>query len=49
MYRVEGKDDTLSEIFFADAFPGPPVVYLQQKAGQTSFRVEQLERRKPGS
>ena len=49
IYRVKGEEDTISEFFFADAFPGPPVVYLKQKAGQTILRVEQIERRRPES
>lgn len=44
LYVVQGEDGAVSEFFFADRFPGPPLVYSRSRAGELVFRVEQIEK-----
>lgn len=43
LYRVRGGEGT-TEFFFADDFPGPPVVYRRQGEGLDGFVAEQILR-----
>ena len=44
LYRVEGEGG-MTEFFFADDLPGPPVVYRRQGDGLDGFVAEQVSRR----
>lgn len=44
-YRVRGSEGAESVFFFADDFPGPPVLYWQTRAGERLFTAEQVARR----
>jgi len=43
LYTVNHEDGRVSEFFFADDFPGPPVWFSQTKDGETLFRAETIE------
>ena len=43
-YRVRGAAGAESVFFFADDFPGPPVLYWQMKDGKKLFTAEQIAR-----
>ncbi len=44
VYRVTGDNGVESEYFFADAWPGPPIVYSQSRDGKQAFLAEMIER-----
>lgn len=44
LYKVQGEEG-LTEFFFADNLPGPPVVYSREGHGLDGFVAEQIERR----
>lgn len=46
LYTVRGAEGAESNFFFADGFPGPPVLYWQTREGATLFTAEQIARRK---
>jgi hypothetical protein len=43
LYRVQGEDG-VTEFFFADDLPGPPVIYGRQGEGLDGFIAEQVKR-----
>ncbi|MEZ5330878.1 MAG: hypothetical protein R2991_02235 [Thermoanaerobaculia bacterium] len=49
LYRVEGGDGGVSEFFFADAYPGPPVVFGHTENGASTFEAVQTENVPPAS
>lgn len=48
LYRVRGADGAESVFFFADDFPGPPVLYWQENDGEKLFVAEQIDRKPVG-
>ena len=48
LYSVEGEEG-VTEFFFADGMPGPPVIYRQQREDAEGFVSEQLSRGVPGA
>ncbi len=47
LYRVEADGDSTTSMFFADLYPGPPVVFASRVAGELVFRAEQIRRLVP--
>ncbi len=47
LYVLTGKGGVTSEFFFADAWPGAPVVYSQIHDGEVRFKAEMIERSVP--
>ena len=43
LYRVQGEEG-ITELFFADDLPGPPVIYGRQGEGLDGFLAEQVKR-----
>ena len=43
LFTVKGEGSSVSEFFFADNFPGPPVFFSQTKDGSVVFRAETIE------
>lgn len=43
LYTVRGSDESVSEFFFADRYPGPPIVFHRTKDGDVLFRAETIE------
>lgn len=43
LYRVQG-DDGITELFFADGLPGPPVLFGRHGEGLDGFVAEQIKR-----
>ena len=44
LYTVRHGDDDHAEFFFADDYPGPPVVYLRRTDGEVVMRAEIVAR-----
>ena len=44
LYVVRRDDGTRTELFFADAHPGPPVLFSGHRDGTELFRAEVIER-----
>lgn len=44
LYTMKHDETNQSEFFFADAFPGPPVVFLRRSDGEVIMRAEMIER-----
>ena len=42
LYTVNHEDGRVSEFFFADDYPGPPVSFSQTKDGETLYRAETI-------
>lgn len=47
LYRAEAPDGSVSELFFADAYPGPPVEYLRTMDGEAILEARMTERVAP--
>jgi len=47
VYRAEAPDGSISEFFFADAYPGPPVEYTRSKDGEVMLEAKMTERVAP--
>ncbi|ANM31220.1 hypothetical protein ABI59_19040 [Acidobacteria bacterium Mor1] len=45
VFRIDGGEDKWTELFFADALPGPPVVYAQWDGETRVMLAEQIGRR----
>lgn len=43
-YIMKHGETDQSEFFFADAYPGPPVVFLRRSEGEVVMRAEMIER-----
>jgi hypothetical protein len=44
LYVVDDEDGGVSEFFFADRFPGPPVIYGKSRDGESVYRSEIIDR-----
>lgn len=44
LYLVDSDDGTRASFFFADRYPGPPVLYQAVKGEDVLYRAEQIER-----
>lgn len=44
LYMVREGEESVSEFFFADAFPGPPILFSQSQTGTAQLRAEMIER-----
>lgn len=49
LYRVEDPDGGVSEFFFADAYPGPPVAFGRSEGDATTFEAVQTENLPPSA
>lgn len=47
VYRAEAPDGSVSEFFFADAYPGPPVEYSRTKDGEVMLEARMTRRTAP--
>jgi hypothetical protein len=47
LYRVSDGAGASQELFFADAYPGPPVVFSGTAEGEVTFRARQIENLPP--
>ena len=44
LYRVNSEDGTQATFFFADEYPGPPVLYQSVRGDELLYRAEQIRR-----